>query len=49
MMTRYKKRINELVEQLKQFHNTKEYKDYKINPTKENYYKAKKIREQIVK
>ena len=38
-----------LAKQLKLFHNTEEYKEYKKNPTEENLARAKAVRKQIVK
>ena len=39
----------ELTKQLREFHATEEYKNWKANPTEENLMKAKAIRKQIVK
>ena len=48
-MTRWTEARVELENQLKKFHETKEYKDWKENPTKENLEKARAKRKEIVK
>lgn len=40
---------NELIKQLKKFHNTEEFKQWETNPTEENLKKAKEKRKEIVK
>lgn len=48
-MTRWTEARVELENQLKEFHETKEYKDWEKNPTKENLEKARAKRKEIVK
>ena len=49
MTKRYMKARVELVEQIRRFHETEEFKNWEKNPTEENLEKARQKRKEIVK